>query len=199
LARAFGGLVLASLPVWLTACSDGASPPDGPPGPDLTNPNGTIQALVQYYSYRQADPALALFFDEYVFYPTNPEDIPFLEAGETSWDFLQEKAILELLLVPERTTWIDQVLLEVHKREQRNLPDGTVEFDARVELLLLIGPENLVRAESEIMYVLAPDGDGNYRILEEHESPSLRTDPPLPPPVGQLRAEALEDRGRGSL
>ena len=88
-------------------------------------------------------------------------------------------------------TWIDQVLLEVHKREQRDLGNGRVEFVARVELALLIGVDQFDKAESEIVYILEPDANGQYRIVEERESPSLQ---PGAKPIGTLRAESLEDR-----
>lgn len=169
----------------------GSTTPDGPPGPNLSTPNGTMGALEDFYSLRQAEAALALFAVDYTFHPTRPENIEFLAVGETSWDLLQEVAILELLLVPERSTWIDQVLLEVHKREQRDLGFGRVEFVARVELSVLIGVDEFRKAESEITYVLEVDAEGNYHLVEEFESPSILSGELS---VGELRAQSLEDR-----
>jgi len=185
LAAAAGAACLA-----LSACGESSSGPAGPAPPDLTTPRGFLRALADYYSYREADSAVALFSTAYRFYPARPESISFLTAGQTSWDYEQEKAILEELLVPERTTWIDQVLLEIHQVDIRDLGGGRVEYDADVELLLLIGADQFVKARSDVTYTLQTDGEGNYRLLEEHET--LPAGGTLS--VGELRAEAFEDR-----
>ena len=44
----------------LSACSEGGSAPDGPPGPDLTTPEGTILALTDFYNRQVSESALAL-------------------------------------------------------------------------------------------------------------------------------------------
>ncbi len=176
----------------LVGCSDGTAPSDEPPGPDLSTPAGTLRALQDFYSLRQADETLALLDAGYRFHPTDPSVFPFLGPGDTFWEFDREKLILDQLLVPERATWIDQVLLEISKRDERELPDGTVEYDARVQLTVLIGLD-LIRGESEVTYVLRADGEGNYRIVEEREFPA--TVSPAPPTIGFLRWESAEDRG----
>lgn len=174
----------------LAGCSSSSRGPTGPSPPNLTTTSGFIRALEDYYSFREAANAIALLADGYQFFPARPESIGFFGAGQMSWDYAQEKAILEELLVPERTTWIDQVLLEVHQSDQRDLGNGRVEYDATVELLLLIGVDTFVKGKSNVTYVLQANANGDYRLLEEHES--LPTDGTLS--VGELKADAFEDR-----
>lgn len=186
------GVVALSGLLLVLGCGGSEIGPNEPPPFDRSTPNAAIRALEDTFSFREVDAALAILAPEYRFFPVRPADIPFLEAGATSWDLGQERAILELLLVEERSTWIDQVLLEVHKREQRDLGNGRIEYVARVELALLIGVDRFDKAESEMVYVLQLGSDGQYQIVEERESESLQAGAK---PVGQLRAESLEDRG----
>jgi hypothetical protein len=184
-------VAVAAAGLALAGCGSSSSPgPAGPAPPDLSTPGGFVRALQDFYSYRRADDAVALLADDYHFYPARPESIPFLPAGEMSWDYDQEKAILELLLVPERSTWIDQVLLEVHQNNQHDLGNRRLQYDATVELSLLIGEDTFVKGKSDITYVLEADANGDYHLVEEHET--LAAGSALS--VGELRAEAFADR-----
>ncbi|HMB67941.1 MAG TPA: hypothetical protein VKU85_01475 [bacterium] len=197
---AFARLRASAAPCWpalvllLAGCGDGDVGPNQPPPDDLSTPNAAIRALENTYSYREAEAAYALLAPGYRFYPARPEDIPFMEPGQEAWDLAKAKEILDLLLVEERTTWIDQVLLEVSKIEERDLGEGVVEYEADTQLIVLIGESTLESSESRIVYRLGPDTDGNYRILEEREFPSSDE---LAKPVALLLAESIEEGGGG--
>ena len=159
----------------LAGCGGGGSGPAGPPPPDLTTPEGAIRALEDFYSFRQADDAIALLAPNYCFFPAEPESIAFLAPGETSWDRAREVAILRELLVEERTSWIDQVLLEVTTESTTYGADqSTVDIEAKVELALLLGADLFRKAESTMLMHYERDAEGDYRLAEEHES--LRRD-----------------------
>jgi hypothetical protein len=159
----------------LAGCGGDSHGPAGPPPPDLTTPEGAIQALEDYYSYRQADDAIALLAPNYRFFPAEPESIAFLTAGETFWDHNREVAILRELLVEERTSWIDQVLLEVTTEATTyNTDQSAVDVEAKVELGLLLGADLYLKGQSTMVMHYERDADGNYRLVEEHES--LRRD-----------------------
>ena len=155
----------------LAGCGGGSSGPAAPPPPDLTTPQGAIQALEDYYSLRQADEAVALLAPSYRFYPAEPESIAFLAAGETSWDQTREVAILRELLVEERTSWIDQVLLEVTIETITYSADqSAVDIEAKVELGLLLGVDLYLKAQSIMAMRYERDAEGNYLLVEERET-----------------------------
>jgi len=187
---AAGPLALALL---ATGCADSGQGPNQPPPPDLSTPQAFVIALKDAWEYRRLEEAVGLLAENYRFFPARPESIPFLDPGVVSWDRAQEQSILELLLVEERTTWIDQVLLEFTRIDQRDLGGGMVEYDALVQLKLLIGADSFRSAESLITYLLQQDADGDYHLVEEHETPSAQ---PGRLPIGELRAQVLDDRVR---
>ncbi|MBZ0266557.1 hypothetical protein K8I85_00240 [bacterium] len=179
-------LALAAL---ATGCADSGQGPNQPPPPDLSTPQAFVVALQEAWGYRRLEEAMGLLSEDYRFFPTRPESIAFLDSGAMSWDRAAEQSILELLLVEERTTWIDQVLLEVTRVDQRDLGGGMVEYDAEVQLKLLIGADSFRSAESRITYLLQQDTEGDYHLVEEHE-----TMEPGRLPIGELRAQVLDDR-----
>jgi hypothetical protein len=182
---------ILALALLATGCADSGQGPNQPPPADLSTPPAFMIALKDAWGYRRLEEAADLLADNYRFFPTRPESIPFLDPGTTSWDRAQELSILELLLVEERTTWIDQVLLEVTRTDQRDLGGGMVEYDAEVQLKLLIGADSFRSAESRITYLLQQDAEGDYHLVEEHETPATQ---PGRLPIGELRAQVLEDR-----
>jgi hypothetical protein len=155
----------------LSACGGDSSGPAGPPPPDLTTPEGAVLALEDFYSRRQADNAIALLAPNYRFFPAEPESIAFLAAGETFWNQNREVAILRELLVEERTSWIDQVLLEVTIEALSYSADrAVVDIEAKVELGLLLGVDLYLKAQSIMMMRYERDADGDYLLAEERES-----------------------------
>lgn len=179
------------VPALLAGCADSGQGPNQPPPPDLSTPNAFMVALEDAWGYRRLEQAMSLLTADYRFFPVHPDSIPFLDPGAMSWDRAQEQAILSELLVEERTTWIDQVLLEVTRIDQRDLGGGMVEYDAKVQLRLLIGADSFRDGESLITYLLQQDADGDYHLVEEHETLSTQ---PGRLPIGELRARVLEDR-----
>lgn len=179
------------VPALLAGCADSGQGPNQPPPPDLSTPNAFMVALEDAWGYRRLEQAMDLLTENYRFFPVRPDSIPFLDPGVLSWDRTQEQAILSELLVEERTTWIDQVLLEITRIDQRDLGGGMVEYDAKVQLRLLIGADSFRDAESLITYLLQQDADGDYHLVEEHETLSTQ---PGRLPIGELRAQVLEDR-----
>jgi hypothetical protein len=174
LRRGFSTIALVAAAA-LAGCGDDSSGPAGPPPPDLTTPEGAILALEDFYGRRQADNAIALLSPSYRFYPAEPESIAFMNPGETSWDQTREVAILRELLVEERTSWIDQVLLEVTTEAISYSADrSAVDIEAKVELGLLLGVDLYLKAQSTMMMHYERDGEGNYILVEERES--LRRD-----------------------
>ncbi|MGQ0720622.1 MAG: hypothetical protein ACT4PE_03485 [Candidatus Eiseniibacteriota bacterium] len=164
-------LALSAAALALSGCGGGGSGPAGPPPPDLTTPDGAILALEDFYSHRLADEAIALLAPNYRFFPAEPESLAFLGAGETSWDQTREVAILRELLVEERSIWIDQVLLEVTTESISYSSDqSAVDIEAKVELGLLLGVDLYLKAQSVMMMHYERDAEGNYLLVEEHES-----------------------------
>ena len=78
----------------------------------------------------------------------------------------------------------------IDQQDQRDLGGGQVEFEAIVELKLLIGIQSFRNAKSRITYLMQVDAEGDYHVGEERESPI-----PGNLPIGELRAQVLEDRG----
>jgi hypothetical protein len=190
-------LPAAVLTALATGCGDSVGP-TVPPGPDLTTVQGAIGAQEDYYSRRKAEEAIALLAADYTFTPALPESIPFLAPGQTSWDFDQEAAILNEMLVPERTNWLDQVLLDVKPLTiTRNADSSEAVVEAEVELQFLIGAVLLQQSESLITMKYRRDAERNYRLYDEVEALSINPDTQLPYKeftVGELRALALEGR-----
>ncbi|HMB69748.1 MAG TPA: hypothetical protein VKU85_10570 [bacterium] len=186
----------AALLAFGSGCGDSVGP-TVEPGPDLTTVQGAIFALEDHYSRRQAEEAIALLAPDYTFTPALPESIPFLAMGETTWDYDQETAILNEMLVPEMTSWLDQVLLEITAQTiTRNADSSDVVVEAEVELSFLIGSVDLVQSQSEITMKYRRDSEGNYRLYDEVEALSLNPDTMEPWKeftVGELRAQSLED------
>jgi hypothetical protein len=186
----------AALASFAAGCGETVNPTTEP-GPDLTTIQGAIFALEDYYSRRKAEEAIALLATDYTFTPALPESIPFLGSGETTWDYDQETAILNEMLVPEMTSWLDQVLLEVSAQTiTRNADSSDVVVEAEVELEFLIGSVDLVQSQSIITMKYRRDSEGNYRLYDEVEALSINPvtmEPYKEFTVGELRAQALED------
>lgn len=168
---------LLVLPVLLAllffGCEDETLAPVEEPPPDLTTPEGVLNALAKYYIRRldgDAEKALALLGNTYTFVPALPESIPLLDPGQSSWDRAQEKELLDELLDDQRSSWIDQVLLEWHMREKREIGPGVYEIDAVVELGYLVGEDTWIKARSNITYQLAQATNGDYLLIRETES-----------------------------
>lgn len=181
-------LLACALVPLLSACSDGPSGPDAPPPPDLSTPEGVIIALEDFYSRRQAEPAIGLLGPDYHFIPALPEEIPFFDSSMTQWERGTEVDILTELLVPERTTWIDQVLLEITKRTRIDRGDE-VEIEADVQLSLLVGQDQFEKARSTITMLFRRNADGDFALVEEREV--LSDAPDILLTVGEQKARVL--------
>jgi len=184
LAAAFAIVSLAAF----AGCGSESTGPAQPPPPDLSTPEGVIVALRDYYSRRQSAPAIGLLAPDYRFIPALPEKIPFLEPPETQWDRGIEVDILTELLVAERTTWIDQVLLEVTKRTRIDRGDE-VEIEADVQLSLLVGVDQFEKARSTITMLFRRKTDGDFELVEEIEV--LSDAPDILLTVGEQKARVL--------
>ena len=178
-AAALGALALGG-------CSDPITT-GGPPGPDLTTVPAAMIALEDAYSLRLADEAASFLGSDYVFTPAFPESIHFLGPGDTEWSREQEVAILNELLVEERTSWIDQVLLDFTVSEVDTLPDGTVEVTTKADLDLQIANDQLEKSRSTIVLVYKRNADGLWLLHGERETPW----PGAEKSVGQLKSEVL--------
>lgn len=188
-------LALAALLAFAAGCGGNPSGPAEPPPPDLSTPEGAILALEDFYSRRMYEEALALLAPGYTFHPAQPESIPFLAPGETSWDRQRESTILGELLVERRTSWIDQVLLEITRERRRTLSETRVEIDADVQLALLVGVDLFERSRSKITLLYERNADGDYLLLDERESLAVNPDTNLPfteLTVGEQKARVLE-------
>ena len=153
----------------LGGCSEeGTSGPDQPDPPDISTPRGAVDALEVQYSYRRVDEAVALLAPGYHFIPLDPTEISFLEPGETSWAHADESAILHEILVPTRTTWIDQVLLEITINSIGAVANGRVAVRARTDLHFLVG-QAFERSRSDIEYLFEIQPNGDHLLLEERE------------------------------
>lgn len=188
--------LLVLLAVLASGCGDSLAP-DVPPPYDLTTVQGAIYALEDTYSRRKAETAISLLAPDYTFTPALPESISFLGPGETSWDHDREVSILNEMLIPERTSWLDQVLLDVKPRTiTPNADSSEVVVNAEVELEFLVGVTLLEQAESIIRMSYRRDGEGAYRLFAEVESLSINPDTQLPFKeftVGELRAQSLDE------
>ena len=160
----------------------------GPPGPDLTTVPTAITALEDAYSFRRADEAISFLAGAYRFVPAFPESIPFLAPGETEWDRDQEALILGDLLVEERASWIDQVLLDFTILQAETLQDGTVEVTTKADLDISITNDQLDKSRSQVVLVYKQAGDGLWYLHEERET---AWDGWTESSVGQLKAEVL--------
>jgi hypothetical protein len=190
---AVGVALVAAL---VAGCGDSVGP-TVPPGPDLTTIQGALFALEDNYSRRKAVEAVALLAADYTFTPALPESIPFLATGETTWDYDQETAILNEMLVPEMTSWLDQVLLDITAQTiTRNADSSDVVVEAEVELTFLVGAVDLRQAQSEMTMRYRRDSEGKYRLYDEVEALSINPTTMVPYKeftVGELRAQSLED------
>lgn len=185
-------LVLATMPILIfSGCGEDELAPVQPPGPDLTTVQGAILALEDFYSRQKSSDAIALLGDSYRFVPAIPDSIPFLEDAETFWPIDVEKDILNTLLVPEKVTWLDQVLLEVNVNQITTPSPGITVVDADVELGLLIGVDNWRKARSPMLLTYALDDNGNYLLIEEHEFLREGFDPNLDVTIGEQKASIM--------
>lgn len=191
LAMATGGV--------LAGCSDDTSGPGGPPPPDLSTPRAAIRALADLYSLRQLAPALALHSPSFRFYPAQPESISFFAPGETSWDLARETEMLELLLVPERTTWLDQVLLEVDAQDIVDSTATLVRVSTVTELRYLLGSVLLESSRAYVEFIYEKNSKGDHILLAQRETTfpgsnltygQLKTQVQSPPSVATLVVEA---------
>ncbi len=174
---------------FLGGCSEsGTSGPDEPDPPDISTPAGAIDALEVQYGYRRVDEAVALLAPGYHFLPLDPAVIDFLEPGETSWAHADETAILHEILVPTRSTWLDQVLLEITIRSVGAVENGRVAVRASTDLHFLVG-EVFERSRSIIEYLFEIQPNGDHLLLEERElGRDEATDMPT---VGEQKARGL--------
>lgn len=184
--------VLAVVPLLiLSGCGDDELAPVQPTGPDLTTVQGAILALEDFYSRQKSTDAIALLGNSYRFVPAIPDSIPFLQPAEDSWPIDVEKDILNTLLVPEKVTWLDQVLLEVNVEQITQPSPGISVVDADVELGLLVGVENWRKARSPMQLTYALDDHGNYLLIEEHEFLRDDFDPNLDVTIGEQKVSIL--------
>jgi hypothetical protein len=180
--------ISVALALLLGACGDGSTGPAEPPPPDLSTPEGVIVALEDFYSRRMAQPAITLLGPDYHFIPALPEEIPFFDSTTTQWERGTEVDILTELLVPERTTWIDQVLLEVTKRTRIDRGDE-VEIEADVQLSLLVGQDQFEKSRSTITMIFRRGENGDFALVEEREA--LSDAPDITLTVGEQKARVL--------
>jgi hypothetical protein len=153
----------------LAGCGGESSGPNQPPPPDLSTPRLAIRALADVYSRREFDAAVALHSPDFRFYPAQPESIPFLEPGDTFWEFDRESLLLERLLVPERISWIDQVLLEPTLDEVVDSTATLTRITAKTDLAILIGNVDLVHSRSWVDYIYERSATGTWLLVEQRE------------------------------
>jgi hypothetical protein len=169
---------------------------DGPTGSDdddlldTSTPRSALFAMADYWGQRRLEEAQSLLSPDYRFYPIDPTEISYLEDGETYWDYDREVEILEEVLVPERSTWLDQVLVEIDVDDVTDLGNGRVEVEATAELQFTLTGQGLERSRVRMLYELEQLESGNYRVVSERETARVGTDQT----VGVLKASALEDR-----
>ena len=175
----------------LSGCGSDSLAPVEEPGPDLTTVQGAILALEDFYGRQKSADAIALLGSSYRFVPALPDSIPFLEPAENSWPIDVEKDILGTLLVPERVTWIDQVLLEVDVQQITTPSEGIVLVDADVELGLLVGTDIWRKARSPMQLTYAIDANGNHLLIEEHEFLRPDFNPFLDVTIGEQKVSIL--------
>jgi hypothetical protein len=182
---------LALSAVLLSGCGGDPLAPVVPPPPDLTTVQGAIVALEDFYSRQKAENAIELLGASYKFVPALPESIPFLEPAQPFWFIEVEKDILGNLLVPERVSWIDQVLLEVNVEQITTTPEGLVIVNADVELGLLIGANTWRKARSPMQLTYGVDAQGNHLLIEEREFLRENFDPLLDVTIGEQKVSIL--------
>ncbi len=153
----------------VSACGDDELNPVVPPQWDLTTVEGAVSALEDYYSRQQAMSALSLLGNSYRFFPALPESVPFLDPAENNWALDVETDVLENMLVPERLSWLDQVLLEITILQVTPTPEGLKVVDAEVDLGLLEGTDTYLPGSAPMQLVYAVDGEGKHLLIEEHE------------------------------
>ncbi len=167
--------------------SDPAGPNEEPPL-DISTPQGAINALEVYYSEREVDEMIDLLGAAYRFHPVDADSIPFLPSGETSWDRALEIEILREILVPERSTWLHQVLMEIGVESSTDLGNGLVEVEAVTDLTFTLSGFDLLHSSSRIVYVLEVQENGDHLLVEERE---IARDPrPDMPTVSEQKARA---------
>lgn len=182
----------------LGGCGGDSSGPNQPPPPDVSSPRAAIRTLADLYGRREYASVVTLHTPDFRFHPAQPESIPFLAPGETFWDFDREKQILERMLVPERITWLDQVLLEVHLDEVVDSTATLTRITADTELIFLVGEVQLVHSRSSVDFFYEKASDGSWLLAEQRESVvpgsdltvgQLKTQVEDPPSVATLVAE----------
>jgi hypothetical protein len=181
------GLALG-VSVAASGCSDNSSGPAEPPPPDLSTPSAAIRSLEDIYSRRLLSAALSVHSSAFHFYPAQPESIPFLGPGDTSWDFARETEILERLLVPERTTWLDQVLLEVTAQDIVDSTSTLTRVSTRTELRYLLGDVLLESSRSFVDFIYEKNAEGKWLLLEQRE----QLDPLSSLTYGQLKTRVQD-------
>jgi len=184
-----GAVVILSL---LGGCSSSTKAPDEPVLPDISSPQRAIVALEDAYGERNLEDARYLHHADFTYVPDPAAQIPFLEPGETLWEADREDAILERLLVPERISWLDQVLLEIDIEtiDSSGAPSVWI-VRGEGDLLLLRAPVDLLQATSQLELEYERDTNGNFflRSIRETADPlsiytvselkSLVEDPPF--------------------
>jgi hypothetical protein len=168
LAAGFGAALFAGAFLF-AGCGDDELAPVNPPTWDLTTVEGAISALEDYYSRQEANQAISLLAEGYTFSPALPESVPFFEPTDTVWPLDVEKDVLENMLVPERVSWLDQVLLEITIASVMTTPEGLKVVEATADLGLLEGNDTYLPGSARMQYVYQVDPNGNHLLLEEHE------------------------------
>jgi hypothetical protein len=190
------GALAVALPAVLALSGCGDDDPVSPAQPnpfDISTPRGAIVALEEYYGQRRVDEALAMLLPGYSFVPLDPSVIAFLGAGETSWNRETEELILREVLIPERSTWLDQILLQIDEIEIRaGATPGTVEVEAWAKLLFLVG-DDFERSRSRMIYVFQVQENGDHLLLQEREI--APTDEGDMPTVSVQKARAYAEIG----
>lgn len=194
---------------WLAGCGGDSSGPNQPPPPDLSTPRAAIRALADLYSRRDFEAVVSLHTPDFRFHPAQPESIPFLEAGETFWEFDRESMILERLLIPERITWLDQVLLEPTLDEVVDSTATLTRITAKTDLTFLVGEVQLVHSRSWVDYFYEKGADGSWLLAEQRERlfpgwagltlGQLKTQVEDPPAVTTLPVDVADVTSTGAV
>lgn len=170
LRRSFAALTGCAL-LAAAGCSDDSSDPVGPVFPNVSTPELAIRALEDAYGFQVVDDALYLLTDDFVFNADSSAQITFLPPGTSSWDLERETKILERMLVPERVSWLDQVLLEFDIQTIDAGRGGTTTIvTGKADLFLTRGASDLLSGTSNLELVYEVDGDGNHFLREINET-----------------------------